>query len=202
MHEMRLSPHLVVLDSLELHLLVLEVENAILVHHLVDLLLLGLHFVICATIRLISALHILHDPRLRVQSILRKLLPIALLGLKSLPHHVLLRAKSRGLLIIHLRDELLPSLQLLDTLICALLLHAQLYDTVLQLQLLVLLLLGRDDCVHHYVLGLLGSHTAHARGQILVLYFVALGRLDLRGKVCVILHWMVGEKGSGCFIIH
>lgn len=129
-----------------------------------------------------------------MQPVLRKLFPIALLGLQPLPEHFLLGPESIGLLLVHLRDELLPPLQLLDSLICALLFHAQLYNSVFQLHLLVLLLLGNDDCVHHYVLGLLRSHTAHARRQILVLYFVALGRLDLRREVGVILHAKVGLK--------
>ena len=49
-HEMGLGTDLVVLDFLEPHLLVLQVENAILRHHLVDLVLLGLDIVVGAAV--------------------------------------------------------------------------------------------------------------------------------------------------------
>ena len=79
--EVGLRAHLVVLDALELHLLVLQVEDAVLVLHLVYLMLLSLDLVVGALVRLVGALHILHDPGLGVQPVMGELLAIALLGL-------------------------------------------------------------------------------------------------------------------------
>ena len=159
--EVGLCADLVVLDALELHLLVLEVKNAVLGDHLVDLVLLGLNLVVGVLVHLEGALHILHDPGLRVKPVLGELLAIALLSLQPLPLHFLLGPKSSGLLFVHLRHKVLSSLELLDALIRSLLFHSQLNNPVFKLQFLVFLLLGSDNCVHHYVLRLLVRHTTH-----------------------------------------
>lgn len=161
-NEMRFGPDLVILDSLELLLLFLQVKNAVLIDYLINLILLIFDIVVSTSIRLECAFHVLVDSVGRVQSVLRELLPIVVLGVLAIPHHVGLDSKAVRLFLVHLVHELLFALQLLYALVCLHFLLFQFYDSVFKLMLLVLLLLCNYNCVHHYILRLLHRNGTHS----------------------------------------
>ena len=65
--------------------------------------------------------------------------------------HVSLCIDLSGLVGIHLLDEFLLALQLLDAFVRSIIFHAQPYNPVLDALLLVLLLLCNHDSIHHHV---------------------------------------------------
>ena len=73
------------------------------------------------------------DALLRIFSLLLKLHAIIVLGVSTLPHHVGLGFVALRLLLVHLLDELLLPIQLLDAFVCALLLQLEFDDSVLDL---------------------------------------------------------------------
>lgn len=178
--KMRFGSNLILLDPLKCLLFFLQVKNAVLSYDFIYLVLLGFHFVVGTAVWLESALHILDDPCLRVQPVLRELFSVAFLGLTPLVHHVLLHSKAIRFFVVHFLDKSLSALQVLYAFICSLLLQAQLYDSILQLVLLVLLLLSCDDGIHHDIIRFLWSNTTHSWGEHLVLFSHLLGRLNLR----------------------
>ena len=87
-------------------------------NHIIDSLLLGLQVRVRPSILLESALHTLHDTRLRVYTAFIKSVAIILLRFLQKHHIASLRVESGTLLVIHLLDELLPSLQVPDSFVC------------------------------------------------------------------------------------
>ena len=128
----------------------------------IDLLLLIFDIVVSTSIRLECSFHVLMDSILGVQSVLRELLPIIILGILALPEHLGLDSKSVGLFLIHLMHKLLLALQLFDALVRLLFLLFQLDNSVLELMFLVLLLLCNYNCVHHYILRFLRCNCTHS----------------------------------------
>jgi len=160
---------LIILNFLELPLVVSKELCVVEVDHILVFLLCHLDVVVVAPIRLEGPLQALHDAVLRVDAVLIELPPVVIFGVLAVVPHVLHRLLPVRLLVIHILNELLPALQVSNTLVGALLLFLKFHDSVLDLRLLVLLLLGDNDCVHHYVLRLLRVYGAHAGSQVLVL---------------------------------
>lgn len=75
----------------------------------------------------------------------------------------------RALLLVHALHEFLLARQIPDAFVGTLLLLLEFDDPILDLGLLVLLQLGRHNCVHHDVARFLTVNRAHAGRQILVL---------------------------------
>lgn len=160
--EMRFGTNLCVLYGLELSLLFFQKLNVIDVHLIVDSVLLILYVIVHSSIPLECAFHTLHNSCLRVHAILIELPPVVLFRVMQEIRMVPLFRESIGFLVVHFRNKLLPTLQVLDALLGLVLLSFELDDSVLDLRLLVLLLLGGHDCFHHHIISLLISYRAHS----------------------------------------
>ena len=142
---------------LELSLVILQVFVVVKVNHFINFVRLVLQVVERGPIRLKSAFQTAHDPRLGLNTVLIELSSIALLSILTVVPHILHSVLTRCLLHVHIMNEFLPPLQIFDSFVCTLLLLFQFDNSVLNLSLLVLLLLGFDNCFHHDIVLRLGS---------------------------------------------
>lgn len=124
--------------------------------------LIQLDVVVVRPIGLEGSFQALHDAVLGADAVLIELSPVVIFGVLAVVPHVLHGLLPIGLLIVHVRNEFLSALQILNTFRGALLLFLKFDDSILYLRLLVLLLLRNHYGVHHYVLRLLRVYGAHA----------------------------------------
>lgn len=132
------------------------------VHHFINVILLPFHVVVVIPVLHKCALHAAHNAILRADPLLGEPPAIVLFRIVKLVLHITLYCEAHRLLFVHILHELLPVLQVLNTLLRQLVFFLQPLDSVLDLLLLVLLFLGRHNRVHHYVLRLLRGYRTHS----------------------------------------
>ena len=132
-------------------------------NHIIDSVLLIFNVVVGSSVALECSLHALHNTSLGVDTVIIEFSSVIFLCFILKVTQVLHLVEAGALLVVHVRYEFLPSLQVSDALVRFLLLFPQLDDSVLDLRLLVFLLLRNDYRIHHYVIRLLVGNRAHSR---------------------------------------
>lgn len=169
--EVRLRPLFLLLHVLERPLFFLQKVVAIAEELVVDSPLLVLELEVGVPIALERPLHVGHDAALGVHALAVELVSVGVLRVvHGLPEGVL-RLHAERLLVVHILDEFLPPLQVVDSLVGPVLLPPQLDDAVLDLGLLVLHFLRLHDRVHHRVVRFYTYYGCVSSRQILILFF-------------------------------